>query len=156
MCRQKQSSRWWLLVLFLLVLLFTARTISAQEQSVPSGSQLSQQSSLEQATPSKALASIVPLWNQFKPQYLGLAVNLEAYLDQVEAFGISFEQLPQLLTLSIDLYNQSEADREAERKLAALKLIKEQTERQKAERAKNTWRGIAITCAVGAALAVIF
>lgn len=43
---------------------------------------------------------------------------MDQFLDQVEAYGISFEELPQFLTLSIDLYSQSETARAAEKEAA--------------------------------------
>ena len=54
-------------------------------------------------------------WQKFKQKYLDFTMSLEEYLDQVEAFGISFEDLPLYLTFLETSLKASEEARARER-----------------------------------------
>ena len=148
MCNQDNGSRWWLVLLFALLLLCGVRTLSAQETpspATPSNSSASM-TSTQESSPSLnvSMASLQPQWVLFRERFQDFKGSLEQFLDQVEAFGISFEDLPLYLTfLTSSLENYSTAYREVQVSMMA-QLAQESLDRQKAVKARDSWRTAAI------------
>ncbi len=130
----RQCSRWLLWALFFSVLLASADISWGDEtdwpkaplssQSSGNDSDRSPSSSSKVAWQPTALPeSIVELWSQFRAEYPSFRLNLESFLDQVEAFGISLEDLPAFLSYSISSFENSEAARMIEREEAEAKIV---------------------------------
>lgn len=79
-------------------------------------------------------------WDDYSSALSTLALSLEEFLDQVEAFGISFEELPSFIQHLIDTYEISEAARLRESEAADAVIAQ-------AEMAKDRWRIGAIMAA---------
>jgi conjugal transfer/entry exclusion protein len=167
MCNHDDSSQWWLAVLLGLLLLFVVRTTSAQDQPNPdinlNYSESMTNTPQDSASLSEQIQSLQPQWILFKEAFQNFAGSLEQFLDQVEAFGISFEELPAyLMFLTTSLDNYSAAYRTVQEAMIA-QLAEETALRTKAETSRNRWRTASFICGViaiiasgGLALTIIF
>ena len=72
----------------------------------PSGQPQETTSSSSTLTPPPE--SLLQLWTQFSEKYQDFSLSLEQFLDQVEAFGISFEDLPLYLEFLTSSFEESE------------------------------------------------
>lgn len=152
MCRRDQSSSAWLLVLFLLVLLFTVRTISAQEQSG-----LGTSVPLPIVTPLPQVLtpnweSFDLLWSQLQAELIASVEDSERLSIQLAALQTELNELRYSLALSETLYASSVANLEQERMALAQAIV----ERDKARLWAKIFGGAAGALAIGLTLAVIF
>ena len=118
MCR-RDGSLWWLAALLGLLLLFAARTASAQETSVsaPTPNMLSQELLLPSGsrTSNEAWTYLMQEWSEFGPIW-------DALMMQLEASEIGISELPfylastrgQLDSLTTSLAEETKARQEAE------------------------------------------
>jgi len=155
-CNHDDSSQWWLAALLGLLLLFTVRTTSAQDRQNPdinSNYSASMTNTPQDSTTlSEQIQSLKPQWLLFKEAFQNFAGSLEQFLDQVEAFGISFEELPAyLMFLTTSLENYSLAYRTVQESMIA-QLAEETSLRTKAETSRDAWRtGAVIASAIAIA-----
>ena len=145
-------SRWWLLALFSLALLFAVRTTSAQEQSAPDTSK-----PLPSETP--LLLSLTPswitfdqLWTELQQELIASAADSELLLTQLRALQTELNELRYSLALSETLYASSVASLEQERMALAQAIV----ERDKARLWAKILGGAAGALAIGLTLSVIF
>jgi hypothetical protein len=140
--------------LFLALLLFLAPAILWADgpetlSSPPSASDLENLPSTSPTIEQKLLQlppEFWKKWDEYSSALSTLALSLEGFLDQVEAFGISFEELPSFIQHLIDTYEISEAASLREREAAAAAVVQ-------AEQARDRWRTgtvMAAGAAVGA------
>ena len=78
--------------------------------------------------------SLLQLWTQFSEKYQDFSLSLEQFLDQVEAFGISFEDLPLYLEFLTSSYEESERMRKE-----LVESLKEEEKRAEEEEASRKW-----------------
>lgn len=151
-----------LLLLLFFLLLGLSGAAWGQETPKPSTSEYSQTSESDGQNRSDSYSesslpvteppsSLLQTWLPFKIGYQGFTVSLEEYFNQVEAFGINFEDLPLFLTFLTDSLQKSETarleerqvysqDRETLQQVAAL----EKAGRIQAEKSRDTWRTTAL------------
>ncbi len=142
MCARDRSSFWWGLVLLLLVLFFSARTVWGQETDVQSQNQsmpspLPLPISAPQSS-SEAWTDLMQEWSEFGPIWDELMIQL----DQSE-IGIS--ELPTYL-----------ASTRVQLGLLTTSLAAETQARLKAERSRNWWRAGALIAGASLILSLIF
>lgn len=96
---------------------------------------------------------LLQLWTEFSAKYQAFNLSLEQFLDQVEAFGINFEDLPLYLEFLTTSYAESEASRKA-----LVDALAAETKRSEEERVVGgRWRTVAVVAAgVGVAGWVAF
>ncbi len=161
-CAPDQSSRWWLLALAFLVLLFASRTAWAQEPVLPSMPLSSPTLSEEPPkSPIEWRQQLVTLWNEYDSEFQNSILSLDAFLAQVEAFGISYEDLPKYIEFLESSYNQSETARITEQEAAEKALQAASKRIIEAEDALHRSRAIAagfgaITGLLGLAFGLTF
>jgi hypothetical protein len=143
---------WLSLVVFFALALFLVPATSWAEGLDPLSSQpfasVLENSPVDSSTIEQKLLQLPPefwqKWNEYSSALSTLAMSLEEFLDQVEAFGISFEELPSFIQHLIDTYETSEAAHLREREAAAAEIYQ-------AEQARDRWRAVSLTAA-GAAV----
>lgn len=151
-CRLSVATRLWRsLCWFCLGLLLAPATSWADSpgsaSSQPSASGLERSPSASPTIEQKLLQlppEFWKKWSEYSSALSTLALSLEEFLDQVEAFGISFEELPSFIQHLIDTYETSEAARLREREAADAAIAQ-------AEIARDCWRTGAIMAAGAAA-----
>jgi len=171
MCSQNRSSgSFWLALLFG-VLLFSARTIWADETGLPpSGPAGSSESMTPELLPLSGSATSIETW----PDYDTASASFQAALDQLAlswpkysrlqvSLGISFSDFPEYIENLIKLYEDSAAALTKEREDQALKVAADKKALEYAERSRDAWRtgafvagGLALLFGGVAALALIF
>jgi len=148
MCRDDQSARWWLLALLGLVLLFAARTVSAQELPTSNTPTPSPQSSEAlpntEPTPTDQWASFDLLWTSLKDELTQSDADSQALLISLEALRIEADELRSSLTESTRLYEQSEASRMIEREAAEARITDAMLRGIDAEKSRDRWKITAI------------
>ncbi len=148
MCRDDQSARWWLLALLGLVLLFAARTVSAQELPTSNTPTPSPQSSEAlpntEPTPTDQWASFDQLWTSLKDELTQSDADSQALLISLEALRIEADELRSSLTESTRLYEQSEVSRMIEREAAEARITDAILRGIDAEKSRDRWKTSAI------------
>lgn len=151
-----------LLLLLFFLLLGLAGTAWGQETPKPSMSESLQTSESDGQSKSDTYSGLdqpvmqpqselMQTWQQFKTEFQDFTLSLEEYFNQVEAFGINFEDLPLFLTFLTDSLSRSEAARldereayQADREALQLESAHERAIRLDAEQSRDTWRTAAI------------
>ena len=152
-CERPSSSS---VVLLLLLLLFMALVMAwglePETRSLPlSGSGLGNLQSSIPITESKAIELPPEFWQSweiFKLEFQGFSLSLETFLDQVEAFGISFEELPAFLTHLTESYKASETARLEEREAADASILE-------LERSRKAWKTATVSLGILSAILAI-
>lgn len=166
MCRDDQSSRWWLLALLGLVLLFAARTVSGQElltSDTPTPSPQSNETLPNtDPTPTDQWASFDQLWTSLKDELTQSDADSQALLTSLEALRIEADELRSSLTESTRLYEQSEASRMIEREAAEARITDAILRGIDAEKSRDRWKitaiilgGVGIILAGSLALSIV-
>ena len=94
---------------------------------------------------------LLETWPKFRSEFRGFTLNMDQFLDQVEAFGINFEDLPVYLTfLTVSLSNlekarlaEQQAAHEGRNEMLAA-IAGERAGREAAERSRDNWRTAAL------------
>ncbi|MBU1081606.1 MAG: hypothetical protein KKB59_14075, partial [Spirochaetes bacterium] len=127
MCRHDQSSSWWLVALFLLVALFSARTVWGQETSASEAPPLSLSSTPNSAStesqPTDPWESFDSAWTSLKDELLQSAEDSEKLSRLLEGLQTEASELRFSLALSIQQYADSEAARMIEREAAEKRVV---------------------------------
>ena len=148
MWRHEESSRWWLVALLGLVLLFAARTVSAQE--LPTGDtptpslQSNETLPNTEPTPTDQWASFDQLWTSLKDELTQSDADSQALLTSLEALRIEADELRSSLTESTRLYEQSEARLMIEREAAEARITDAILRGIDAEKSRDRWKTSAI------------
>ena len=157
MCNQDDSSHWWLLFLFALLVLFSVRTVSGQEMDTeepkPSTSQSSLTPTSEPQSPTDWQAQLLTLWTQYDQEFQTSMGSLDEFLSQVEAYGISFEDLPKYIEFLESSFKASEDSKKAQALVAATEIAGLKANLSKAETSRDMWRTGAL---VSGGLALLF
>ena len=161
--RPSGSSAACLLLLFLFMLLGLARAEGQEMKNLPLSGSASESSPSSMPSTEPKVIDLPPefwqSWETFKTEFQAFSLSLETYLDQVEAYGISFEELPAFMTHLTESYKASESARMIEREVAEAKVvdaimdgIHAEKERDTAVRSRNAWRTAALVSAGAAVL----
>ena len=109
-------------------------------QETPSSPSSSESSPTLSPEPTSSTSELMRLWNEYDQQFKSSMLTLEQFLDQVEAFGISFESLPGFMTHLADSLKASEEARLSERKIAADALDLAVRKGADAEKRADFWK----------------
>ncbi|MGD9938605.1 MAG: hypothetical protein AB7T74_02265 [Clostridia bacterium] len=163
-CERRSSWSAWVLVLLLLCMGLVSTRAEGQEMpSLPLSGSDSESSPSSMPSTEPKVIDLPPefwqSWETFKTEFQAFSLSLETYLDQVEAYGISFEELPAFMTHLTESYKASESARMIEREVAEAKVvdaimdgIHAEKERDTAVRSRDAWRTAALVSAGTAVL----
>lgn len=105
-------------VLWFLLLFCSVLPLAMGQEEIPEYLPMSESSKTQENQPMPLPSELVQRWNEYDQQYKDSMLSLEQFLDQVEAFGIKFEDLPGFMTLLVNSYEASEKAREQERQIS--------------------------------------
>jgi len=115
MCRRDQSSFWWCLALFSLVLLFSARTAWGQEPSEPSMTPLSLSETPWPLPWTQNWEAFDQLWSELQAELIASAEDSARLLTQLQELQIELDALRSSLAQSATLLESSRESLERER-----------------------------------------
>lgn len=151
-CAPDRSSRWWLFVLFCLVLLFCARTAWGQETQPPSLPMPGLSTPNTSQSPTSDWQTFTDAWAMLKAELIASAEDSEKLLTQLERLQTEAAELRSLLQLSTEQYKALEAAMAIERARAEAMITDRILRGVKAEKERDAWRtGAVIAGGIGLA-----
>lgn len=105
--------------------------------------------------PTPPTPELMQRWSEYDRQFKSSMLSLDQFLDQVEAFGISFESLPGFMTHLADSLKESEEARINEREQGRTVLGAALGRAARAERSRDRWRAGAAAAATLALLEAV-
>ena len=133
---------------FLALSLSVAATFSAFGQTPPTSPPLSYEWPTLSPEPTTPHDELMRRWSEYDQQFGSLVTSLELFLDRLEAYGISFEQLPTYIEFLENSWKDSEAARLEEREAARQAIQAALDRAARAERAAVWWRRGTVAAAV--------
>ena len=138
--RSRSPRSLWASLCFLALFLSAPAMLGAEDPGTPKSPPSTYEWPTLKQEPTQLPPELMKRWREYDQQFNSSMLTLEQFLDQVEAFGISFESLPGFMTHLVDSYRASELARIQERaasdKALETALREAQSARQRAERWK--------------------
>ena len=141
----------WVFVLLVLCLFLAVVTPPLYGEDVQTSPPSEPSTTSESLIQTQQPQGLLQMWSEYDRQFKTSMLNLDQFLDQVEAFGISFESLPGFMTHLVDSYRASELARIQERAASDKAIESERRDAQAARQRATVLTWVAIIAGVFAA-----